>query len=201
MEIDYGALYGVEVKGGKEQEITEPAAEQGAQGEKEQAITEPAVEEPADHGGAEPDEEGTEESGSETKSPQSKQERAVYAARRRQQEKEEAARLDHEKAMAEADEYLNFAIRALGLTDPYTGKPITTKAEMDAYRASHGNAERKRVMEKAGMTQEAFDQFVSTIPEVAAAKAALAQADAERKRRWTRSSVRPSAKSWTKSKN
>ena len=139
MEIDYGALYGVEVKGGKEQEITEPAAEQGAQGEKEQAITEPAVEEPADHGGAEPDEEGTEESGSETKSPQSKQERAVYAARRRQQEKEEAARLGHEKAMAEADEYLNFAIRALGLTDPYTGKPITTQAEMDAYRASHGN--------------------------------------------------------------
>jgi hypothetical protein len=182
MEIDYGALYGVELKGAKEQDVTDPAAEDGAQGAKEQDVTAPAVEEPAGVSGSDPagDEDG--EDGSEDKEPQSKEERAVFAARRRQREKEEAERLSRERAKAEADEYLNAAIKALGLKDPYSGRPITNKAEMDAYRASHGEAERKRVQEKAGMTPEAFEQFVDTLPEVAEAKAAKAAADAQLQR-------------------
>ena len=182
MEIDYGALYGVELKGAKEQEVTEPAAQDGAQGGKEQEVTEPAVEEPAGEPGSDPVEEEDGEDGSEGKEPQSKEERAMHAARRRQREKEEAERLNRERARAEADEYLNDAIKALGLKDPYSGKPITNKAEMDAYRASHGEAERKRVQEKAGMTPEAFEQFVDALPEVAEAKAAKAAADAELQR-------------------
>lgn len=65
-----------------------------------------------------------------------------------------------------------------GLMNPYTGQPITTRAEYEAYRERFEADQKAKLMEKAGITQEEFQAFVQGLPEVRAARQAKAEAEA-----------------------
>ena len=152
-EIDYNAVFGIE--GEEVQEAADPATEDNV-GANEQEAAAPAGE---SQDGAEDEQEPSDES----HRVQTDEENARYAAMRRK------AEADAEKRMnAELDK----SIASLGLTDPYTNKPITNHAEMQAYRQRFVEEQRKEMQEKAGMSPEDYQRFVDSLPEVQAGKAA-----------------------------
>lgn len=153
-EIDYNAVFGIE--GEEVQEAADPATEDNV-GANEQEAAEPAGE---SQDGAEDEQKPSDESSHHV---QTDEENARYAAMRRK------AEADAEKRMnAELDK----SIASLGLTDPYTNKPITNHAEMQAYRQRFVEEQRKEMQEKAGMSPEDYKRFVDSLPEVQAGKAA-----------------------------
>lgn len=155
-EIDYSAVFGIE--GEEVQEPAAPATEDTV-GENEQEPAEPAGESHVEEG-AETEQKPSDESSHHV---QTDEENARYAAMRRK------AEADAEKRMnAELDK----SIASLGLTDPYTNKPITNHAEMQAYRQRFVEEQRKEMQEKAGMSPEDYQRFVDSLPEVQAGKAA-----------------------------
>ena len=155
-EIDYNAVFGIE--GEEVQEAADPATEDNV-GANEQEPAEPAGESHVEEG-AETEQKPSDESSHHV---QTDEENARYAAMRRK------AEADAEKRMnAELDK----SIASLGLTDPYTNKPITNHAEMQAYRQRFVEEQRKEMQEKAGMSPEDYQRFVDSLPEVQAGKAA-----------------------------
>ena len=188
MEIDYGALFGID-QSGNEQEAAEPAEPETAQdeaeeaqGAEEQEAAEPAGEETQDTAadGVEDDEQAAGEEHSDTgRTPQTPEQNAAFAAARRKAEAQRDAAVEEARrsAQEEAKRLIDEAFRNSGLTNPYTQQPITTKEEYEAYRQRY-NAERKdRVLKKSGMSDEEFDAFVSDLPEVKAAREAKAAAE------------------------
>lgn len=192
-DIDYGALFGIETGGAEETELAEPSTDAGVQGENEQEPAEPAVVEVTERD----DDSG--EAGSAVQSAgsdnpegkaagkkQTPEENAQFAAARRKAEAERDAAIAKAKedAKAEAQRTIDEAFRDSGLTNPYTKKPITTKAEYDEYRAQFEAEKKARILKKSGMTGEEFKQFVEELPEVKQAKRAKAAAEtAERQAR------------------
>lgn len=176
MEIDYGAVFDVEVPetttGAEETEIAAPSEETGtttaaAQGEEEQEAAAPAVEET----------EECEQPQTEVPEQEPKTDRdAQFAAARRKAEAERDAAIARAKedAKKQVDEFF----KTSGLMNPYTGQPITTRAEYEAYRERFEADQKAKLMEKAGITQEEFQAFVQGLPEVRAARQAKAEAEA-----------------------
>lgn len=176
MEIDYGAVFDVEVPetttGAEETEIAAPSEETGtttatAQGAEEQEAAAPAVEETE-----EPEQPQTEAPEQEPKTDRD----AQFAAARRKAEAERDAAIARAKedAQKQVDEFFKNS----GLMNPYTGHPITTRAEYEAYRERFEADQKAKLMEKAGITQEEFQAFVQGLPEVRAARQAKAEAEA-----------------------
>ena len=156
IDIDYSAVFGIE--GEEVQEAADPATEDNV-GANEQEAAEPAGESHVEEGA----ETGQKPSDESSHHVQTDEENARYAAMRRK------AEADAEKRMnAELDK----SIASLGLTDPYTNKPITNHAEMQAYRQRFVEEQRKEMQEKAGMSPEDYKRFVDSLPEVQAGKAA-----------------------------
>lgn len=176
MEINYGAVFDVEVPetttGAEETEIAAPSEETGtttaaAQGEEEQEAAAPAVEET----------EECEQPQTEVPEQEPKTDRdAQFAAARRKAEAERDAAIARAKedAQKQVDEFF----KTSGLMNPYTGQPITTRAEYEAYRERFEADQKAKLMEKAGITQEEFQAFVQGLPEVRAARQAKAEAEA-----------------------
>lgn len=176
MEIDYGAVFDVEVPetttGAEETEIAASSEETGtttaaAQGEEEQEAAAPAVEET----------EECEQPQTEVPEQEPKTDRdAQFAAARRKAEAERDAAIARAKedAQKQVDEFF----KTSGLMNPYTGQPITTRAEYEAYRERFEADQKAKLMEKAGITQEEFQAFVQGLPEVRAARQAKAEAEA-----------------------
>lgn len=176
MEIDYGAVFDVEVPetttGAEETEIAAPSEETGtttatAQGAEEQETAAPAVEET----------EESEQPQAEAPEQEPKTDRdAQFAAARRKAEAERDAAIARAKedAQKQVDEFF----KSSGLVNPYTGQPITTRAEYEAYRERFEAGQKAKLMEKAGITQEEFQAFVQGLPEVRAARQAKAEAEA-----------------------
>lgn len=163
--IDYGAVFGID-EGGNEQEVADPASEtEEAQGEEEQEVADPAETEETTDGTGDGAGEGTE---------QSPEERKRFAAARRKAEAERDAAIEKAKqeAQAEAQRTIDEAFKNSGLTNPYTKKPITSKAEYDEYRAQFEAEKKARVLKKSGMTDAEFNEFVANLPEVREAKRA-----------------------------
>lgn len=176
MEIDYGAVFDVEVPetttGAEETEIAAPSEETGtttatAQGVEEQEAAAPAVE-----GEEDPEQLQTEAPEQEPKTDRD----AQFAAARRKAEAERDAAIAQAKedAQRQVDEFFKNS----GLMNPYTGQPITTRAEYEAYRERFEADQKAKLMEKAGITQEEFQAFVQGLPEVRAARQAKAEAEA-----------------------
>lgn len=176
MEIDYGAVFDVEVPetttGAEETEIASPSEETGtttatAQGAEEQEAAAPAVE-----GEEDPEQPQTEAQEQEPKTDRD----AQFAAARRKAEAERDAAIARAKedAQRQVDEFFKNS----GLMNPYTGQPITTRAEYEAYRERFEADQKAKLMEKAGITQEEFQAFVQGLPEVRAARQAKAEAEA-----------------------
>lgn len=176
MEIDYGAVFDVEVPetttGAEETEIAAPSEETGtttatAQGAEEQEAAAPAVEET----------EESEQPQAEAPEQEPKTDRdAQFAAARRKAEAERDAAIAQAKedAQKQVDEFF----KTSGLMNPYTGQPITTRAEYEAYRERFEADQKAKLMEKAGITQEEFQAFVQGLPEVRAARQAKDEAEA-----------------------
>lgn len=176
MEIDYGAVFDVEVPetttGAEETDIAAPSEETGtttaaAQGAEEQETAAPAVEET----------EESEQPQAEAPEQEPKTDRdAQFAAARRKAEAERDAAIARAKedAQKQVDEFFKNS----GLMNPYTGQPITTRAEYEAYRERFEADQKAKLMEKAGITQEEFQAFVQGLPEVRAARQAKAEAEA-----------------------
>lgn len=175
MEIDYGAVFDVEVPetttGAEETEVAEPSEDDtittAAQGAEEQEAAAPAVEETE-----EPEQPQTEAPEQEPKTDRD----AQFAAARRKAEAERDAAIAQAKedAQKQVDEFFKNS----GLMNPYTGQPITTRAEYEAYRERFEADQKAKLMEKAGITQEEFQAFVQGLPEVRAARQAKAEAEA-----------------------
>lgn len=81
------------------------------------------------------------------------------------------------KAQADAQRTIDEAFARSGLKNPYTGAPITTKAEYDAYRERFENDRREKILKQTGMSGEEFQQFVQGLPEVQKVREAQEKAE------------------------
>lgn len=182
MEIDYGALFGIDA-GGNEQEPAEPAQEETtqAQGAEAQEPAEPAGEETQEPAPAQEPAEGGEESrGADRQTPE---QNAAFAAVRRKAEAERDAAVEKARtdAREEARRTIDEAFRNSGLVNPYTKQPITSKAEYDAYRQRYDAERKASVLKKSGMSDAEFSAFIDGLPEVQQAKAAQKAAEQARR--------------------
>lgn len=179
MEIDYGALFGIDA-GGNEQEPAEPAQEETtqAQGAEAQEPAEPAGEETQEPAPAQEPAEGGEESRGQTP-----EQNAAFAAVRRKAEAERDAAVEKARtdAREEARRTIDEAFRNSGLVNPYTKQPITSKAEYDAYRQRYDAERKASLLKKSGMSDAEFSAFIDGLPEVQQAKAAQRAAEQARR--------------------
>lgn len=157
--------------GKQEQEPAAPAAETGG---KEQGITEPAEGAKPDGGAQKPEEgevEPMEPAG------QTAEERHRMAQQRR--EREEAARRQAEQARIDQV----YASIFTGQTDPFTGKPITTEAEFQAYQQAKQRKLQEEQLTAAGLQpnviEQMVNQMVSQHPMVLQAQKAVEAAGAQ----------------------
>lgn len=185
-DIDYGALFGIDAEGAEVTEPAEPSGDTTAQGANEQEPAEPAaVEEQIEETNAEGAEDGGQSTGGDSPEgqadgqKQTPEQNAKFAAARRKAEAERDAAIAkaRQDAQAEAQRTIDEAFRTSGLTNPYTKKPITSKAEYDEYRARLEADRKARLLKKSGMSDEEFQQFVQGLPEVKQAKEAQAAAE------------------------
>ena len=185
-DIDYGALFGIDAEGAEVTEPAEPSGDTTAQGANEQEPAEPAaVEEQNEETNAEGAEDGGQSTGGDSPEgqadgqKQTPEQNAKFAAARRKAEAERDAAIAkaRQEAQAEAQRTIDEAFRNSGLTNPYTKKPITTKAEYDEYRARFEAEKKARILKKSGMSDEELKQFVEGLPEVKQAKEAQAAAE------------------------
>lgn len=180
MEIDYGALFGIDA-GGNEQEAAEPAQDETtqAQGAEAQEAAEPAGEETQEPApGQEPA-----EGGKERRERQTPEQNAAFAAARRKAEAERDAAVEKARtdAQEEARRTIDEAFRNSGLVNPYTKQPITSKAEYDAYRQRYDAERKASLLKKSGMSDAEFSAFIDGLPEVQQAKAAQRAAEQARR--------------------
>lgn len=185
-DIDYGALFGIDAEAAEVTEPAEPSGDTTAQGANEQEPAEPAaVEEQIEETNAERAEDGGRSTGGDSPEgqadgqKQTPEQNAKFAAARRKAEAERDAAIAkaRQDAQAEAQRTIDEAFRSSGLTNPYTKKPITSKAEYDEYRARLEADRKARLLKKSGMSDEEFQQFVQGLPEVKQAKETQAAAE------------------------
>ena len=176
MEMDFYAALDVEPESTEATESTEGANETGDADPNEAAETTEAE--------AREDAEASSEADSEAEeakqTTQSKEDNARFAAARRKAEAERdtAIARAQEEAKQFAEKAVAEVLKTAGLTNPYTGNPIRTRAEFDAYAAQLQKEQQETFVQQSGMTQEQYDAFIQSRPEVQAAKKAKEEADA-----------------------
>lgn len=109
------------------------------------------------------------------KPPQDIEQRREQAAARR--EREFSERLESERARI-----IDETIAAMGFTDPYTGKPIKTRAEYEAFNRAKAEKELSESLEESGLDPQLFNKLISNHPEIIHAREAAQAAEAERRR-------------------
>jgi hypothetical protein len=107
---------------------------------------------------------------------QSKRENAKYAAARREAEKQRDDALQdveariaqaREEAARQAKEEL---LKEQQLENPYTHEEITSIEQYNEYMQMHAQKQKEQRLRELDMTQEEFDDFVNTLPEVQEAR-------------------------------
>lgn len=178
-EINYAELFGVELSA--KPEVADPGPTPEAEGENEPEVDE-VEESPEDN--ADPDEliddpgEGEDPDGDQ--GGQSKEDNARFAAARRKAEQERDAAIA--KAQQEAQQQMDALVAGLGLKDPKTGEDIKTKQQYDRYLAAKAEEDREKLQKRAGISKEEWDGMIQNLPEVQKARAAQAEANAQRSR-------------------
>lgn len=185
MDIDYGALFGLEqpddTTGVNDAEAAEPQesgdAAGSAQGANEPEAADPAAE---DSGEQVQETENQEDKSPGQEQKQTPEQNAQFAAARRkaEAERDRAVAQAKREAKEEAQRTIDQFFAASGLMNPYTKQPITTKAEYDAYRTQYDAEQKAAMMQKTGMSAEDMQRFISGLPEVRQAMEAKAAADA-----------------------
>jgi len=157
-DIDYGEVFGVEVPEEPEQETEE---EQGG---------EPAEETPPQDDG----EPGEPEENAESELPadefREQEDGARYVEIRHQAERE---------ARSRAEQEIGALLASSGLSDPYTRQPIASLQDLKAYRERYEQDRRREFQEGHNMDDQAYQAFVSELPEVKAAREAAEKTAAE----------------------
>lgn len=169
MDINYEELFGLEPEetpaGGEEQEVAAPVETEEPEGEEEQEIADPAG---ADEGEEEPEEE-VEEPEETEKKPQTPEERRAQAAARRQREQQEAVEAAVAAERQRNQEAWDAHYKAMNLRDPYHGnKPVTTKAEYEAYVAARDQQTLERDLKAGKVTPERYQADVERAAQAAA---------------------------------
>lgn len=185
MDIDYGALFGLEkpddTTGVNNAEPAEPQesgdAAGSAQGANEPEAADPAAE---DSGEQAQETDSPEDKPPRQEQKQTPEQNAQFAAARRkaEAERDRAVAQARQEAKEEAQRTIDQFFATSGLMNPYTKQPITTKAEYDAYRAQYDAEQKASMMQKTGMSAEDMQRFISGLPEVRQAREAKAAADA-----------------------
>ena len=165
-DIDYGALFGVDVEGVNESGVADPVEEDtDAQGEKEQETTDPAVE----NKGTDPEETGN---GNDEDDSQGPEENAKYAAARRKAEQKIKAKYEKQlqDELTRQRQEFESKLAQVNFESPFTKQAVKTVDELDAYL-------KERMMKQNKWSEEEYNSFVQNIPEVRAAKEAKRQAE------------------------
>lgn len=179
MDIDFEEVFGVEVP----DEGGEPADEEAAGGEELEGAASGV---PKDAGEAVGSEETAEPSDTEVSGVKTgrREEPSGAAAGLEGEPPEESARYvevrrrAEEEAREKAARDLDAVIAGAGLSDPYTGSPITNSAELRAYRERFEQEKRREFQEGHGMDEQSYRAFVEELPEVRAAREAAEQLQA-----------------------
>ena len=181
-EINYNELFGIEENA------------ESLSGEKEQVVAEPEETDNTDKNGL--DEEAsdsasdkdnssanTEENTTTDTKPWKTQENSRYAAARRDAERERdiAIKKAKDDARADADRYINQAVKSLGIRNPFTGKNVETKEELEEYNAKVANNRKNEFIRRSGMSEEEYHSFVDNLPEVNQARLAIERANSEKR--------------------
>ena len=159
-EIDYYEVLGVE-KGEEAQEAAAPVTTEEPEGVKEQEVTDPAGESDEAERTNVPDDERTNVPKEHV---QSDEDNAKYAAIRRRAEADAKKKYEAELDKAVAD---------MGFDDPYTNTPIKSMADFNAYKERLRAEQVKDIQEKNQWSQEDYQRFVESLPEVQAGRAAM----------------------------
>lgn len=191
MDIDYGAVFGISETGEEQTETAAPSAEAAAHGENEQEAAAPAGDgtesEETESSGTEESRETAGEAAADTaesgKKRQTPEENAKYAAARRKAEAERDAAIAkaRQDARDEAQRVIDRAFQEIGILNPYTKQPITSRAEYEEYRKRYDAEKKAHVLKKSGMSDEEFQAFVESLPEVRQAREAQAAAESAAK--------------------
>lgn len=185
MDIDYGALFGLEQPGDttgvNDAEAADPQ-EPGDTVDSAQGANEPEAADPAaeDSGEQALEADSPEDKSLKQEQKQTPEQNAQFAAARRkaEAERDRAVAQARQEAKEEAQRTIDQFFATSGLMNPYTKQPITTKAEYDAYRTQYDAEQKASMMQKTGMSAEEMQRFISGLPEVRQARQAKAAADA-----------------------
>lgn len=171
-------------EGGKEQEVTEPAAEttsQTGEGEQEQELAEPAQPETDTDTGDEtepdadsddPDEEDpqTDKDTGKDKQTLTPEQRRANAARRRAQEQQEATQKAVDAAVQaeklKSQQLIAAVIAQAGIKNPATGEIITTLEEFQKWSRETADARLQQSLKSGSLTKEMLDQLIAAHPAV-----------------------------------
>lgn len=180
--IAYAALglTAPQAEGANEPGVAEPAQPQNDPTGTEEGARAQEVAEPAANGTDPIDPEPSPEPGASEGNgqPQSEAERRANAARRRQQEQQAAidaavAAARQEEQQRAADALKNLFTRA-GMRNTFTGEPITTQAEFDAWQTRFQNEQLQQQLRNGELTVESLNQLVDNHPVVQQARATMA---------------------------
>lgn len=146
-------------EGEKEQEAAEPASE----GEREQETAEPAAEDPQE-----------EDEPAEEPRPQTREERAEYARRRRQQEIDDAVNAALEKERAETRKREEAFFAAARIQNPHNGNAeIKTLEEAEAWAQADKQARLQENLRNGRLTTEDLQNAIDGSPTMQAMKQQL----------------------------
>lgn len=151
---------------------TEPIETAAAEGAREQELADPAAEGAREQDPADP---ATEVTG------QSADERHRQAEARRRAEREENERRIAEDVERRTQKKLDAIIASMGKKNPYTGKIISTQAELEAYNEENGRRKREDELKAAGLSEDTLRQIIDSHPDVKAAKEAAEKMEQARK--------------------
>lgn len=146
--------------------VTEPSTVETGAGEQVQELAEPAqpveTEQPTEPGAG--DAGNGEEQPAAKPAEQTLQERAANAARRRQQEQQAAI---EEALQAERDKHSKVMLdvfQKAGLTNTFTGKPITTMDEFNEWHQKFSDTKLQQDLQAGRLTKDGLNQLIEQNP-------------------------------------
>lgn len=93
------------------------------------------------------------------------------------EEEEEPKQDNAAQIEAQAQKVADQKIAAMKLVNHYTGEPIRSQKDYDAYQDAQWNEKKERMKTRLGWDDEDYDNFIASDPRVRKAEAALEQAE------------------------
>ena len=174
-DVNVYEVFGLEApapEGGNEQETAAPADGGG----NEQDVAAPAtdMETESPQGESQRDSNDLEADARQT---QTKEERAANARRRRQQEVNDAVEAALRKEREDQAKKLQSFFKRAGMQNNYTGKPITSMEEFDAWEQANKTAAVQKDLKAGKLTPEALEQLIESSPTMQKARELTEQAE------------------------